>query len=371
MWIWQQAEWPEFIYRDEQIAPVLRDIRFLQGKLYGSSQLLDTTQTTLDTLLANILYSSDIEGERLNAHSVRSSLAIHLGVTEEISYPADKKTEGLVESALDAITNLKLPLTTQRLLHWHSLLFPQDNNGIFNQIIGGQFRTTPVQVVSGRIDKPVVHFEGPASEVIDREIAAFIDWFNSSRYNTLLDPLLRAGIAHLWFLTLHPFEDGNGRIGRLILDLALAQAEERTIRLYAMSRAINEHRKSYYEAVELAQRGTLDVTSWLGWFLQTLRSAIEDTLGLINQTVYKTKYWQHFDQSVLNASQVKVLNRMLDGSFREGINNNQYKAVAGVSRATATRHLAQLLELGYLEHTDSGGRSARYKLPASASPQQT
>ncbi|MBV8042209.1 Fic family protein [Pluralibacter sp.] len=218
--------------------------------------------------------------------------------------------------------------------------------------------------MSGRIDKPIVHFEGPAASVIHAEIAQFIQWFNDSQHDALLDPLLRAGIAHLWFLTLHPFEDGNGRIGRLIMDLALAQAEGNTVRLYAMSRTINKHRQRYYEVIEQTQKGDVDITRWLIWFVEMLQLSVQEALTLIEQTVFKARYWQHFEQSRLNAEQIKVLNRMLDGDFSDGINNSQYKAVASISRATATRHLAQLTSLGFLEANNAGGRSTRYKLPA-------
>ncbi len=366
MWIWQQPLWPEFTWDPAPLAPLLRDTRFLQGKLYGSSQVLNSAQTTLDTLLANILYSSDIEGERLHAGSVRSSLATHLGVDDELTWPVDKRTEGLVESALDAINNLDEPLTAQRLLHWHSLLFPPEEK-LFNAIKGGQFRTGPVQVVSGRIDKPVIHFEGPDAMRVPGEMEAFLHWFNTSRHDTQADPILRAGIAHLWFLTIHPFEDGNGRIGRLIMDLALAQAEHNTVRLYAMSRTINTHRKEYYAVIEQTQRGDMVLTPWLNWFVCMLRASIEETLGLIDQTLFKTHYWQRFNQAALNHEQIKVINRMLDGDFQDGINNSQYKAVARVSRATATRHLAHLVEQGFLVGNEGGGRSTRYSLPGKAS----
>lgn len=362
MWIWQQVEWPKFTYIEAQLLPLVRYTQFLQGTLYGSSQTVEASQSTLDTVLANILYSSDIEGVRLDARSVRSSLAIHLGVNDEAPYRIDKKTEGLVETALDAINNFETPLTSERLFHWHSLLFPGEAS-LFNNVIGGQFRTGPVHVVSGRIDKPVIHFEGPDAAAVDAEMATFIRWFNESREDPMMDPIVRAGIAHLWFLTIHPFEDGNGRIGRLLMDLALAQAERNTIRLYTLSRTINLHRKEYYTMIERTQRGDMDITAWLTWFIAMLQESIKETLAQIELTVFKTKYWRRFDQSALNAEQVKVLNRMLDGDFDNGINNSQYKAVAGVSRATATRHLSLLTDLGFLQASEAGGRSIRYQLP--------
>lgn len=361
MWIWEKEKWPNFTYEFQRLQPLLRDIVFLQGELYGSSHSLDTESKNLDTILANIIYSSDIEGEKLDARSVRSSLANRLGVSEGAPYPTDKRTEGLIESALDAINNLDETLSKERLYKWHSLIFPEGNS-MFNKVEGGSFRDGPVQVVSGRLDKPVVHFEAPPAVQVEREIAAFIAWFNDSHHNVEPDPILRAGIAHLWFLTIHPFEDGNGRIGRLIMDLALAQAEKNTVRLYAMSQTINERRKEYYSILEHTQRQDVDITEWLIWFVNTLHISIKATLFQVQLSLNKTKYWNRFDQCKLRAEQVKVLNRMLDGDFADGINNRQYMSVARVSRASATRHLTELIKHGFLVESENGGRSSRYKI---------
>lgn len=361
MWIWERERWPNFTYELQWLQPLLRDIVFLQGELYGSSHSLDTESKNLDTILANIIYSSDIEGEKLDAHSVRSSLANRLGISEDTPYPTDKRTEGLIESALDAINNLDETLSKERLYKWHTLIFPEGNS-MFNKVEGGSFRDGPVQVVSGRLDKPVIHFEAPRAAQVEKEIAAFITWFNDSRHNVEPDPILRAGIAHLWFLTIHPFEDGNGRIGRLIMDLALAQAEKNTVRLYAMSQTINERRKEYYDILEHTQRQDVDITEWLIWFVNTLHISIKTTLFQVQLSLNKTKYWSRFDQSKLRAEQVKVLNRMLDGDFADGINNRQYRSVARVSQASATRHLAELVKHGFLVEGESGGRSSRYKV---------
>lgn len=360
MWIWQGQDWPNFTYDIRQLQPSLHRAIYLQGKLNGSSRAVDHGGLTLDAILANIIYSSDIEGEKLDARSVRSSLANHLGLTEEVTFPTDKHTEGVVESALDAINNLAAPLTLERLLKWHGLLFQRE--GLWHQVQPGCLRPGPVQVVSGRLDKPVVHFEAPPAQAIDREIERFILWFNTSQHDVLLDPILRAAIAHLWFLTLHPFEDGNGRIGRLIMDLALAQAENTTVRLYAMSQSINDQRKEYYHVLEHTQRGTLDITTWLVWFCDTLGNAIQHALDQIALTMAKVRYWAHFDQGMLKVEQAKVINRLLEGDFADGINNRQYMAVAKVSRATATRHLAELVEQNFLVAGNAGGRSARYRL---------
>ena len=362
MWIWESDKWPCFTYDLQKLLPLLREAVFLQGDLYGSNKALDIIEKKgLNTILANIIYSSDIEGEKPDVRSVRSSLANHLGISEEISYPVDKRTEGLVESALDAINNPDEPLSITRLLKWHALLFPAGDS-LFNKTEGGSFRQGAVQVVSGRLDKPVIHFEAPPAECVNEEVTAFTAWFNESRKNTETDPILRAGIAHLWFLTLHPFEDGNGRIGRLIMDLALAQAENSTVRLYAMSQTINEYRKEYYDVLEFAQRQDTDITRWLVWFVNTLIISVNTTRSKINRTLEKTKYWNRFDQNRLKAEQIKVLNRMLDGDFSDGINNRQYMSVAKVSRASATRHLAELVEHRYLTESEGGGRSSRYCL---------
>ncbi len=364
MWIWQQDEWPGFSWDKCRIDPMLRKIRLSQGILLGkiTSQAQDTTQNMLDALLANIVHSSAIEGEQLNAFSVRSSLANRLGLTEEKPFPTTAKTDGLAEIMLDAVDNLDSPLTLERLLHWHHRLFPEGNT-LFNPIIGGQLRgDVPMQVVSGRMDRPTVHFEAPGRDVLDEELDQFLIWFNDSRQDTSLDPLLRAAIAHLWFITLHPLEDGNGRIARLLTDLALAQAEQQSIRFYALSVSIMANRKRYYEILEQTQKGLLDITPWLEWFFNRLDETLTHVLQKIDKTVFKTRFWRQVDQTQLSAPQVKVLNRMLEGDFEQGINTSQYHKVAKVSKPTATRHLTALVDLGCLVKSSSGGRSTRYFL---------
>ncbi|MBY7813499.1 Fic family protein [Vibrio fluvialis] len=365
MWIWQQDNWPHFMWDKNTIEPMVRQTRLNQGILLGkiTSQSQDQKQSMLDTLLANIVHSSAIEGERLNAFSVRSSLANRLGLTEERPFPTTEQTDGLAEIMLDAVENLETPLTLERILHWHDRLFPEGYT-MFNPVIGGQLRgDAPMQVVSGRIDKPTIHFEAPDRERLDNELAMFLEWFNSSKQNVSLDPLVRAAITHLWFVTLHPLDDGNGRITRLLTDLALAQAEQQSVRFYAMSVCILANRKSYYEILERTQKGDVDITPWLVWFFNTLNETFADVLKEIDQTLFKTNFWRTVDQTKLTAEQVKVLNRMLDGDFEQGINTTQYHKVAKVSKPTATRHLSALVELGCLVKSDAGGRSTRYMLP--------
>lgn len=363
MWIWQQTNWPSFNWDKTVIEPMVRQTRLNQGILLGkmASQAQDKKACELDTLLANIIHSSAIEGEKLNAFSVRSSLANKLGLTEDRPFPTTEQTDGLADIMVDAVENLDAALTLERILHWHDRLFPAGYT-MFNPVIGGQLRgDTPMQVVSGRIDKPTVHFEAPGREILDGELEQFIQWFNDSKNDTSLDPLLRAAITHLWFVTLHPLDDGNGRITRLLTDLALAQAEQQSVRFYAMSVGIMANRKSYYEILEQTQKGNVDITPWLIWFFTTLNKTFDGVLNEIDQTVFKINFWRNVDQTQLTKQQVKVLNRMLDGDFADGINTSQYHKVAKVSKPTATRHLASLVAEKCLVKSGAG-RSTRYKL---------
>ncbi|MDC5704890.1 Fic family protein [Vibrio europaeus] len=363
MWIWEQKNWPHFYWDEAVVDPLLRKTRLNQGILLGrmTSQPQDQNKSMLDTLLANIVHSSAIEGEKLNAFSVRSSLANKLGLTEERPFPTTEQTDGLAEIMLDAVDNLDAPLTIERILHWHDRLFP-DGYTLFNPVVGGQLRgTAPMQVVSGRIDRPVVHFEAPGRERLDTELDQFVAWFNHSKQNTTLDPLLRAAITHLWFVTLHPLDDGNGRITRLLTDLALAQADQQSVRFYAMSVGILANRKSYYQILEKTQKGNVDITDWVVWFLDVLNETFDEVLKEIQQTVFKTNFWRDVDQTQLTSEQAKVLNRMLDGDFVDGINTSQYHKVAKVSKPTATRHLTALVEQGCLVKSGAG-RSTRYML---------
>ncbi|MDB1125095.1 Fic family protein [Vibrio algarum] len=364
MWIWQQTDWANFYWDKTVIEPLVRETRLNQGILLGKmlSHSQGEKESMLDTLLANIVHSSAIEGEKLNAFSVRSSLASRLGLSEERPFPTTDQTDGFAEIMVDAVDNLVTPLTLDRILHWHDRLFPEGYT-MFNPVIGGQLRgDAPMQVVSGRIDRPVVHFEAPGRQLLDEELDKFILWFNASKDDTSIDPLLRAAVTHLWFVTLHPLDDGNGRITRLLTDLALAQAEQQSVRFYAMSVGILANRKSYYEILERTQKGDLNITDWLVWFFDTLNETFAEALKEIDQTVLKTNFWRHVDQTTLVKEQVKVLNRMLNGEFADGINTSQYHKAAKVSKPTATRHLAALVEQSCLMKSGAG-RSTRYLLP--------
>ncbi|OPG71303.1 cell filamentation protein Fic [Pseudomonas ogarae] len=369
-WIWQQPDWPDFRWQAEALAPLLRECVQTQGQLLGMTGTVTASlsaQNELDALLQNIVTSSAIEGEQLNVGSVRSSLAHRLGLEQGDETPVSQRSEGLANLLLDATRHFNQPLTVERLLEWHEWLFPdQTSDFAHRQIRVGTLRgDEPMQVVSGRLDRPIVHFEAPPRQGLEQQLQTFVDWFEASRHQVSLDPLLRAGIAHFWFVTLHPFDDGNGRLTRTLTDLALAQGEAQAIRFYAMSVSILDDRAGYYRILENSQKATLDITAWLTWFLQTLLRSLHKAMTQIESVLGKTRFWQAHRASALTAEQSKVLNRLLDGGekgFEQGINAAQYQAVAKVSKATATRHLAELLEKGCLERMPGGGRSTRYRI---------
>ena len=376
-WIWQHPDWPRFDWQTETLAPLLRQATLAQGALLGRTRGSDAdlqAEFNLDTLLQNIVDSSAIEGERLNVASVRSSLARRLGLPAGDRGRPEAGSDGLARIMVDATTQLDTPLTQARLKQWHAWLFAGDDGFLGQKIRIGDWRGhEPMQVVSGRIDRPTVHFEAPPRDGLEARIDEFIAWFNASREEAGLDPLLRAAIAHFWFVTLHPFDDGNGRITRTLTDLALAQAEAQSIHFYAMSVAILANRKGYYHALESAQKigaddQAIDLTPWLRWFLDTLLEAIAAAEGQIERVLGKSRYWLQHRQQALSAEQIKVLNRLLDGDqteqggFALGISAAQYQAVATVSKATATRHLADLVAKGCLVRLPGGGRSTRYQI---------
>src|SRR5574343_516355 len=387
-WIWQHPAWPHFVWQAETLAPLLRQAAIAQGRLLGRTRAGDQTlqaEFSLDTLLQNIVNSSAIEGERLNVESVRSSLARRLGLDANTA-PPEARSEGLARIMWDATTNLETPLTEARLLQWHSWLFAGDDGFLGQKIRIGDWRgNEPMQVVSGRIDRPTVHFEAPPRDGLEARMSEFVAWFNASRSDARLDPLLRAAIAHFWLVTLHPFDDGNGRITRALTDLALAQGEPQSIRFYAMSVHILADRKGYYQQLENGQKlastaprrkspwgiafaEPLDLTPWLHWFLDTLQQAIADAEAQIDRVLDKSQFWLQHRQHGLGPQQIKVLNRLLDGDqaerggFTQGISAAQYQAVAKVSKATATRHLADLVAKGCLVKLPGGGRNTRYQI---------
>ncbi|WP_028696709.1 Fic family protein [Pseudomonas cremoricolorata] len=364
-WIWQNQDWPHFTWQTDALAGLMRQCVDAQGRLLGRLSAvngLTDRRAVLDTLLRNIVTSSAIEGEQLNVESVRSSLARRLGVEE--SGPTSPRSEGLAELMFDATEGLEQVLTLERLFTWHRWLFPSQDSLLSHPVQVGQLRgEAPMQVISGRLDKPVVHFEAPPRRGLEAQLQTFLEWFEHSRNDHQLDPLLRAGIAHFWFVTLHPFDDGNGRLTRALTDLALAQGERQAIRFYTMAASILDDRAGYYAVLESSQKADLDLTPWLRWFLATLLRSLEQALQRIDRLLHKARFWQRHREQDLSPEQRKVLNRLLDGGpkgFEEGISAAQYQAVAKVSKATATRHLADLLDKGCLIRLPGGGRSTRY-----------
>lgn len=360
-WIWQQPNWPDFSWQDCTVQPKLRALHDRLGQLKGKASLVDGyAEFSLDALLANILASSAIESEVLDIYGVRSSLARQLGIDIESTVAVSDKSHGVASLMKDAVTHWQQPLTLDTLLQWHRWLF-QGQTSLLHQVAGGELRgVAPMQIVSGPIHKPKVHYQAPARDQLDAELNGFMQWFNQSQHDPVIDPIIRAAVTHLWFITLHPFEDGNGRITRALTDRALAQADQQSVRLYAMSEAILDKRNQYYAVLENTQKGGLDITQWISWFCDALLAALDDALSKIERTVFKAKFWlQHAEQDFAE-TQRKVLNRLLDGDFSQGINATQYQRVAKVSKATATRHLAALVELAVLIKLPSGGRSTRY-----------
>lgn len=377
-WIWQQQGWPNFSWDRDALAVTLREVTQLQGTLLGKACAITTdssAESNLDALLQNIVQSFAIEGEAVNEESVRSSLARRLGVKQAGLTAATEATEGFAELLLDATANYEQPLTLDRIYQWHRYLFSDktDNEFTLTKVAVGQLRgDEPMQVVSGRIDKQTVHFKAPPKTAADEngrslesQLNDFLAWLQKSKADKSFDPILRAAQAHLWFVTLHPFDDGNGRLARAITDYALAQAEHQAIRFYAMAASIMEDRKGYYDILESTQKGNLNVTAWMQWFLDTLKHSLEAALERIDFVLKKSRFWQTHGQDGLNTAQTKVLNRLLDegpAGFEGGLSAAKYKGLAKVSKATATRHIQELLEKSCIVKLEGGGRSTRYEI---------
>jgi len=317
-------------------------------------------QASLAALTEDVVKTSEIEGEVLDVQSVRSSIARRMGVDMGAVAPVDRHVEGVVEMVLDATTQAAAPLTAERLFGWHAALFPTGYTGM-TRIAVGQWRTDaegPMQVVSGHLGKRKVHFQAPPAEALAAETDRFLAWANADTGETML---VKAGLAHLWFVTLHPFDDGNGRIARAVGDLFLARADGSPQRFYSLSAQIQRARKDYYEVLEQTQKGTLDVTAWLSWFLDTLGRAIASAQATLDSVLAKARFWQRWAGLPLNTRQVKLLNRLLDG-FDGKLTSSKWAAIAKCSPDTALRDITQLLELGVLHKTPGSGRSTGYEL---------
>ena len=363
MYIHDSQDWPRLTWNREQLAESLAAVRHRQGRLIGHMEALGFNlrqEAVLQTLIADVLKSSEIEGEELDAEQVRSSIARRLGMDIGALKPADRHVEGIVEVMLDATRHYDQPLTEERLFSWHASLFPTGRSGM-NRISVGAWRddnTGPMQILSGPVGKEHVHFEAPKAVRLDREMQLFLDWFNA---NADTDPVLKAGLAHLWFVTIHPFDDGNGRIARAIADMALARSEGSWKRFYSMSAQIRQERGAYYDILEQTQKGTLDITPWMDWFLSCLDRAIDGAQSTLGAVLAKSRFWQGIQGVPLNDRQRLVLNRLLDG-FDGKLTTSKYAQLAKCSQDTALRDILPLVERGILVRNPEGGRSTSYAL---------
>ncbi|MBV8305979.1 MAG: Fic family protein [Gammaproteobacteria bacterium] len=364
-WIWQRPEWPDFHWNAERLAQPLAAARRAQGELAGMARLLDPDTdliAQLEVLTSDGVATSAIEGERLDPNAVRSSLARRLGLPTAGLPAPPRPVEGLVDVLLDATRDLEKPLTLKRLFGWQAALFPTGRSGLMKIRVGKLRGDTPMQIVSGPLERQRVHYEAPPRSGLERDVRRFLTWFNTAPPE--VDGLLRAGLAHGWFELIHPFEDGNGRVGRALLDRAVAQDEKRPARLYSLSARFMAVRNEYYAALQALSRGTLDATDWLEWFLEQVVAACSDSAHTVERVLQKARFWIRHGQAPLNVRQRKALNTLLDagpGGFLGGLTNRKYAHLTHVSPATAQRDLAELAERGILR-THGAGRSVRYEL---------
>ena len=362
-YIWQAKDWPNWRYDLATLAGSMAEVSRAQGLLMG--RLADVgmalrDQASLVTLTEDVIKTSEIEGETLNVESVRSSIARRLGVDIGALAPVDRHVEGVVEMVLDATANCQAPVTRERLFGWHAALFPTGYSGL-SRINVGAWRddaSGPMQVVSGPIGRQRVHFEAPPADRLQTETSRFLDWVNGTSNEP---PLIKAGLGHLWLITLHPFDDGNGRIARAIGDLLLARADGNTQRFYSLSAQLQREREAYYDILERTQKQSMDVTEWLAWFLDALHRAVGQAQHTLDAVLMKARFWQRWATTPLNERQVKLLNRLLD-DFEGKLTSSKWAAIAKCSPDTALRDITDLLARDVLRKSDAGGRSTSYEL---------
>ena len=362
-YVWQLSSWPSWSYDSSVLRPLLAQVYREQGRLQGRMYDLGLDvrdNASLSVLTTDVLKTSEIEGERLSLESVRSSVARKLGVDIGALAPPDRHVDGVVDMLIDATHRHSAPLSVSRLFGWHAAMFPTGFSGLA-PIRVAQWRddaSGPMQVVSGPLHKHRVHFEAPPACDLDQHMHVFIDWFNASATE---DPVLKAGLAHLWFVTVHPFEDGNGRIARALCDMALARAESGTRRFYSLSAQIQAERKTYYKQLETAQQGNADVTEWLVWFLDCMLRALNGAETSLEMVLGKARFWQYWAGTALNERQVKVLNKMLDGLVNKA-STSKWASIGKCSQDTALRDMADLVQRGMLQRSAASGRSTSYEL---------
>lgn len=363
IYIWQYPEWPSFTWNDSRLIALLSEVRNLEGKIQGMMDGLGfnvQSMTALNVMTEDVLRSNEIEGVILNSDKVRSSIARHLGIDTAGLPQPDHYTEGVVQIMMDAVTNCNKPLTPERLFNWHAALFPTGRSGMY-PITVGAYRTgsEPMQIVSGAMGKEKVHYEAPPSDVVPDMMTDFLRWINSD--NTVTDPVLKAAVAHLWFVAIHPFDDGNGRLTRTITDMQLAKADGFPLRFYSMSAEILREKKTYYEILEHTTSNSTDITEWLEWFLNTMKSSILRAEETVKRVVSKSSFWQRHREIPMNERQVKVVNMIWDG-FTGKLTSSKWAKITKTSQATALRDITDLIEKGILTAAADRGRSSNYLL---------
>ncbi len=365
MWIHEHQNWPDFTWVTKALVSKLADIRYRQGRLLGRMEVLGfdlRREAVLTTLTTDVIASSAIEGESLNPEEVRSSIARRLGIDVAGLTPAGRDVEGIVEMMLDATQQFSKQLTKDRLFGWHAALFPTGRSGM-HKITAGGWRSTgagPMQVISGPIGKEKVHFEAPGAERLEVEMQVLLRWFDRGEN---IDPVIKAGVAHFWFVTIHPFEDGNGRIARAIGDMALARADGTQERFYSLSSQIEAERGQYYDQLERQQRATPDITDWLIWFLDCLGRAVSNAETTLSRILFKARLWDAINQKPVNDRQRLIIRRMLEDDFEGFMNTSKYASLARCSNDTALRDIQELKERGVFIQNPGGGRSTSYRLP--------
>lgn len=361
-YIWEREDWPDFRWDADALLEPMSRLSRLHGLLNGRMSMLgfdEKSRSLLSAMTEELISSSEIEGVRLNPNSVRSSIARRLGIEDDGLLAEDHYVEGLVDVMIDAVRNCREPLTEERLFGWHAALFPLGRSGI-HRITVADWRKgeEPMQVVSGALGHEKVHYEAPASADVAAEMARLIDWCNSAD----CPPLIMAGVVHLWCVTIHPFDDGNGRISRTLADMLLARIDVDAVRYYSMSAEINRNKKAYYDILERTQKGGLDITEWLLWFLDCLERAVRRVSGTVERTLEKAAYWDKFRDVEINERQRKMINRLWDG-FDGKLTSSKWAKICGCSQDTALRDINHLISSGMLRDSGEGGRSANYLLP--------
>lgn len=362
-YVHQRKDWPHFYWDNEVLVLKLSEVRNRQGRLLGKMEALGfdlQNEALLKTLSSDVLYSSQIEGENFNSEEVRSSVARKLGMEYAGMVDSNRFVDGVSEVMVDATKNAHLPLTKERLFAWHAALFPTGRSGMFTITVGDYRKDDkgPMQVVSGAMGFERVHFEAPKSERVEVEMSQFLDWFNA---DLPLDGVLKAALAHFWFVTVHPFDDGNGRLARAIADMQLAKSEHVNQRFYSMSSQLLKERKAYYQQLEFSQKGDLDVTAWLSWFLDCLQRTLDNTEESLSKVLLKARFWEKHQKTVMNQRQVDMLNKLLD-DFKGNLTTSKWAKMQKCSQDTALRDVQDLLKKDVLRKDDAGGRSTNYVL---------